>query len=393
MDMKTSATHTARWPEAANAIPRDIFHRDDIYEEELARIFHGPVWHPVVHDAEIPEPHDYKTITLGERPLLLTRGEDGQVRCFINACTHRGVMLVPGYRGSAPNHECPYHRWTFDSAGKLVVCPGEDDFIAGFSKNDFGLMAVRLESCWGLHFATLDDSAVPLASFLEGMEEIIRRILGGDGRLQLLGYQKVMFDCNWKAYFDQDGWHAPMLHAAFRMLNWTGGKGELLGTRYGHRNAHYEIVPNQGNGVLKDPSVIAYRHHPEDGGQLAILFPATNMNKQMDTMTVRYVIPLGPDRTEVHYAYFAHADDDPETFRHRVRQSSNMLGPSGFITLEDGAVFNRIQKSTRTPGNNFMIKGMRLDADPYLDSQQNDELQSVVFWNAYREVMQMDSTD
>jgi len=180
-----------------------------------------------------------------------------------------------------------------------------------------------------------------------------------------------------------------MLHAAFRMLNWTAGKGVLSGTRHGHRNAHYEIVPNPKPPLIEDPSVIAYRHRPEDGGQLAILFPTTNMNKQMDTMTVRYAMPLGPNCTEVHYTYFAHQDDDEDTRRHRLRQSSNMLGPSGFITLEDGAVFNRIQRARGATGNNYMVKGVRLDADPYTDSAQNDELQCVVFWDAYRAAMGM----
>lgn len=393
MDMKTRSADAYAWPSAPNAIPRDIFHREDIFRAEIERIFHGPCWHPVAHDAEIPEPHDYKTFTLGERPLLISRGADGAVRAFINACSHRGVLLVPGFRGHGEQHECPYHRWSFDSAGALRVCPGEDDFIAGFDKADFGLPPVRLESIHGLHFATLDPAAPPLGTFLAGMEDIIGRILGGDGRLTLLGYQKVIFNCNWKAYFDQDGWHAPMLHAAFRMLNWVGGKGVLSGTPHGHRNAHYEIVPNRKPPLIKDPSVIAYEHRPEDGGQLAILFPTTNMNKQMDTMTVRYAVPLDANRTEVHYTYFAHQDDDDATRRHRLRQSSNMLGPSGFITLEDGAVFNRITKARGATGNNYMVKGMRLDADPYTDSQQNDEMQCVVFWDAYRRALGMTRAD
>jgi len=389
MDMQTRTGSAYAWPAEPHAIPRDIFHREDTFREELERIFHGPVWHPVAHEAEIPSPHDYKTFLLGERPLLITRDAHGKVHAHINACSHRGVLVVPDFRGNAAQHECPYHRWTYDSAGALRTCPGEQDFIPGFDKARFGLPPVRLESCWGLHFATLDPAAPPLATFLEGMDEIIRRILGGDGRLRLLGYQKVRFDCNWKAYFDQDGWHAPMLHAAFRMLNWTAGKGVLSGTRHGHRNTHYEIVPNAKPPLIEDPSVIAYRHCPEDGGQLAILFPTTNMNKQMDTMTVRYAMPLGPNCTEVHYTYFAHQDDDADTLRHRLRQSSNMLGPSGFITLEDGAVFNRIQRARGATGNNYMIKGVRLDADPYTDSAQNDELQCVVFWDAYRAAMGM----
>ena len=114
------------------------------------------------------------------------------------------------------------------------------------------------------------------------------------------------------------------------------------------------------------------------------------MNKQMDIMTVRYALPRGPNRTEVHYAYFAHQDDDADTLRHRVRQSSNLLGPSGFINLEDGAVFNRIQRATPGGGNNLMLKGMRPGADVYRESVQNDEMQSMVFWNAYRAAMGYD---
>ena len=65
----------------------------------------------------------------------------------------------------------------------------------------------------------------------------------------------------------------------------------------------------------------------------------------LDIINCRFANPLSPTQTEVHYAYFAHQDDDPELVRHRVRQSSNLIGPSGFISLEDGAVFGRIQKA------------------------------------------------
>ena len=387
MDMKADQAIQVNWPDESYVIPRNIFEREDVYQEELNRIFHGPVWHPVVHDAELPQRHDFKTVTLGDRPILLMRSEAGEVRAFINACTHRGVMVATGFSGNAAQHVCPYHGWTFDSAGALRACPGEEDFVPGFDRADHGLPRVRIESLWGLHFITLDDAAPPLEAFLAGMDETMRRILGGDGRLRLLGYQKVQFDVNWKAYFDQDGWHAPMLHAAFRMLELRAERGVLKGTRRGHRNINYGMVPVTKTDLLQDISVIEYRHQPEDGGQLALLFPTFNMNKQMDIMTVRYATPRGPAKTEVHYAYFAHQDDDEETYRHRLRQSSNLLGPSGFINLEDGAVFHRIQQATSGGGHNYMVKGMHPGADVYTDSVQNDEMQSMVFWNAYREVM------
>ncbi len=56
-------------------------------------------------------------------------------------------------------------------------------------------------------------------------------------------------------------------------------------------------------------------------------------------------------------------------------------------------IFHRddIYKASGATGNNYMVKGMRLEADPYTDSRQNDELQCVVFWNAYRRAMGMGS--
>lgn len=387
MDMKAETGLFIDWPEQEHIVPRDIFEREDVYARELERIFHGPVWHPVAHDAELPAAHDYKTAQVGRIPLLVMRDLGGTVRAFINACTHRGVMVATRFRGKAPSLQCPYHGWTFDSAGKLSFCPGEEDFYPGFDRANHGLPVLRTESALGLHFVTLSTDTPPLRTFLDGMQGTMARILGGDGRLRLLGYQKTLFDVNWKAYFDQDGWHTPMLHAAFRMLRVRGKPGTLHGSRPGHRKVNYDMEPVTETDLLRDISVIEYRHHPEHGGQLVLLFPTTNLNKQMDIMTVRYATPLGPNRTEVHYAYFAHQDDDPDTLRHRVRQSSNLLGPSGFINLEDGAVFNRIQKATPGGGHNNMVKGTRPGADPYKDSVQGDEMQSLVFWNAYRDVM------
>src|SRR5208282_2860358 len=95
--------------------------------------------------------------------------------------------------------------------------------------------SVRLAEFKGLIFATLSDQAPPLTEFLGEIAEPLADCLGGDGRLTLLGYQKVTYACNWKVYVDQDGYHPPLLHAAFRLLNWQGGKGEILATDHGTR--------------------------------------------------------------------------------------------------------------------------------------------------------------
>ena len=39
---------------------------------------------------ELPSPGDYKAMTVLETPIILARNQTGEVKCFLNACRHRG---------------------------------------------------------------------------------------------------------------------------------------------------------------------------------------------------------------------------------------------------------------------------------------------------------------
>jgi hypothetical protein len=90
----------------------------------------------------------------------------------------------------------------------------------------------------------------------------------------------------------------------------------------------------------------------------------------------------------VHYAYYAHQDDSPDLVQHRVRQASNLLGPSGFISLEDGAVFSRVHNGSRSLGTLSFQKGYDgkpLEAPCFVG--QNDEASNLIRWELYRRSM------
>ena len=74
----------------------------------------------------------------------------------------------------------------------------------------------------GLIFATFDAASPTLDSYLGDVRPYLETALHEDGRLNLLGYQKVVFASNWKEYNDQEGCHAKLLHRAFRLLGWQG---------------------------------------------------------------------------------------------------------------------------------------------------------------------------
>src|SRR4051812_10640430 len=165
MSVSDVAVH---WPAAYNTLPKDIFHRRDVYDAELARIFYGPEWHPLAHRSEIPNKGDFKTLQIGEAPVLIVHGDDGKVRVFYNSCPHRGTQLQICARGHAKEIECPYHRWLFSLKGDLVGAPGIAEFSTNFKKEDFGLRELRSGEYCGLTFATCSDAAPDLTEFMRG---------------------------------------------------------------------------------------------------------------------------------------------------------------------------------------------------------------------------------
>jgi phenylpropionate dioxygenase-like ring-hydroxylating dioxygenase large terminal subunit len=385
--MASTSEVPLRWPAEYNVLPKEVFHREDVYRAELEKIFYGPEWHPLAHVSEIPNKGDFKTLQIGEAPVLIVHGDDGKVRVFFNSCSHRGTQLQICPRGNAKEFECPYHRWLYNLRGDLIGAPGTDDFEPKFRKQDFGLRELPSGQASGLIFATCSDKAPPLEKFLNGATEYLSKALG-DGRLKLIGYQKTVYGTNWKEYNDNEGYHPPLLHRAFRLLKWAGGKGTNGVTEYGHKVMEAEVQQPKP-GFLDDHSLVEFRDTSTPLRSIIVSFwPMTTIVKHMDVINIRYAFPLSQDDTEVHYAYYAHQDDSPELVQHRVRQASNLLGPSGFISLEDGAVFSRVHNGSRTLGTLSFQKGYEgkpLEAPCFVG--QNDEASNLIRWELYRRSM------
>jgi anthranilate 1,2-dioxygenase large subunit len=385
--MRNDSALDLRWPAKFNEIPKEVFHRADVFKLELERIFHGREWHPVAHSGEIPARGDLKTGYVGAVPVLIVHGDDGVIRVFQNSCAHRGTQLKTCARGNAAKIECPYHRWTFSNRGELIGVPGIGDFPKDFRKEDYGLRVLRSAQICGLVFVTLSEETPALEEYLDDTVEHIARAMGGDGRLKLLGYQKVAFASNWKEYSDNEGYHGPLLHAAFRMLKFAQGQGVQFMTPHAHKVNSASLAVPEPN-FIEDGSVVEGRDPRLPPHNIVVsLFPVTIITRNLDVISIRYATPISPDETEVHYAYFAHADDDADLVEHRIRQASNLIGPSGFISLEDGAVFNRLHVGSHSHGNVAFQKGVRgpIEAPYVLD--KGDEAGNLIRWEHYRETM------
>jgi nitrite reductase/ring-hydroxylating ferredoxin subunit len=210
----------ATFPETAPdtlAVPLDYFTDESWFAKEREVFERAPI--ALVASCEVPAPHDYLVRTAVGRSLLCTRDAAGRAHVFLNYCRHRAAEPVHGC-GNAKRFTCPYHAWTYDSAGALVGMPLRDrnECIA---YDDYGLVELPSEERHGFIWAVLDRTCpIDVASHLGALDAEIGD-LGCDRMHYYPSHEEVRIEANWKICTEGvlEGLHVPYVHAQTFNLN------------------------------------------------------------------------------------------------------------------------------------------------------------------------------
>ncbi len=192
------------WPEGAiTEIPYRIYTDPAIFEQEMARIFCGESWAYVGLDVELPNPGDYIVSQIGNRSVVITRDEQGEVRGFANRCAHRGVKVCRQPSGNNRFFVCPYHQWSYDARGRLRGVP----FVKGvnkqggmpddFDREDHNLPALAITTRGGVIFASFAEDPPNFSEYLgQTNRDYFDRVFNGR-ELTVLGYSRQLIPGNW----------------------------------------------------------------------------------------------------------------------------------------------------------------------------------------------------
>jgi phenylpropionate dioxygenase-like ring-hydroxylating dioxygenase large terminal subunit len=168
-------------------------------------------WLYAAHDSEITQSGAFKVIDIAGTSVVVVRGDDGEIRSFVNACRHRGAPVAKADGGVARQFTCPYHSWTYDLRGQLARVPDERDFV-GLCREERALTPVRCETWGGWVFINLDSEAEPLSQFLAPLTDRLSCIAEADW--QVLHAKSDYVNCNWKVLAEGflEVYHARTVH-------------------------------------------------------------------------------------------------------------------------------------------------------------------------------------
>jgi anthranilate 1,2-dioxygenase large subunit len=394
-------------------IPYKVYSSQELYDLEQELIFRGPVWSFLGLEAEVPNPGDFKSTFVGDTPVVVTRNDDRSLSVWINRCAHRGATVCRAARGNARSHICVYHQWSYDTRGNLKGVPfrnGVKDspgMPADFDPKNHGLQQLRADSYRGLIFATFSERTPSLYDYLgprmrSGLDRIFPK------PIVYLGCVRQYAKSNWKLYNDnvRDPYHASLLHAFFSTFNIfrAGMRFRIVGDQSGLHNlitafhtadsggAEYKEnkVSSFKEGLkLEDPSILVNVKEFDEvvNTHIESIFPQLVATQIQNSLAVRQILPKGPSNFELIFSFFGYTDDTPEMRMHRIKQA-NLVGPAGFVSMEDTLVTEMVQSATVGSGDALSMIDMGRDVPD--DQQLNSgigESRIRGFWRGYQELM------
>ena len=363
-------------------IPSFIFGDPQIHQLETEKIFRK-TWIFVAHESEIPEPGDYVTRSIGNWPVIVARGEDRNVRVFLNVCRHRGMRVCNAELGNASHFRCAYHGFTYTNSGDLVGVPYHKDVYGdNLKKEELGLVQVRSESYRGLVFGTWNQDAEPLSDFLGGMKWYLD-IVVGRAEMEVIGPpQKWIADTDWKLAADNfvsDSYHTMYTHRSIAAI------GEVPKADYFKKGYHISLENGHGLGMTANhektdiifPEELwpEYRQNltPEQQETLKFMVNAhgnvsPNLSfliseywfkgEKVSFTTLRLWQPVAPGKIEV-ISWFLVEKNAPEKWRELSRQVYILnFGSSGVFEQDDTENWHNITNNQRPPINFKYVMGL-----------------------------------
>jgi len=321
-----------------------------IISSEVNKIFYDhPI--PIALSAEFKENNSYKAAKVIDTPLLITRGEDGVVRTFINICKHRGAPVCPEGSGRKSKFNCTYHGWMYNNTGDLVNIFKSDTF-GDIDKSKIKLTELFCEERSGFIWACLNpDIKYDLNKWMNGFDAELDDIdLKNWHLFKSIKINGPMWKICWDGY--TDGYHHHMVHPE------TVGKNTIV-----NLIAHDTYGPHQrfafGLKNIDELSDIEEKDwEPENHLRLIhSVFPNSSISAIQNEHCLVSIIFPSPDLQETITTQYILCLKEPKT-KEEIKKAEEFAELSRAAIIDEDYPINfKIQESIHSKANTEFLFG------------------------------------
>jgi len=385
----------------SDRVHTSLYNDPDIFSAEMEKIFQR-TWVWVGHVSEIPNPGDFVTTYVGLQPVIVNRDRDGEIHVLLNRCRHRASTVCEGRKGNARAFVCPYHGWGYGQDGTLKGIPYRKSYDDNFDKSDYSLVSLRVEQYAGLIFATFDEDAEPLDTFLGNAKPWIDLFMkqGGGYPIAVGGEHRFRFPGNWKIQLENttDAYHFPVVHKSFltsldnqaeEMFSFLEGDGYVQDLGNGHSvmvmipelidlDANLDQpIPDRFEALAES---LRQKHSEEEVRKIVRAVGGTGFNINLfpnlacSLAFFRVLRPISVTETEIRHIALTMDGGPVEANQARLRLHEHFQGPMGFGTPDDADVWERVQMGAQAgPDLSIMLnRGMAGDGQGPGGSNRGD---------------------
>ncbi|MGO2391451.1 MULTISPECIES: aromatic ring-hydroxylating oxygenase subunit alpha [unclassified Halomonas] len=335
---------------SAFSLPQPFYNDARLFALDMQEVFEKE-WLFAGMTCEIPAKGNFMTLEIGDNPIVIVRGGEGQIHAFHNVCRHRGSRLCTKDKGKVAKLVCPYHQWTYELDGRLLFAGS--DMGTDFDLNQFGLKPVSVCTAGGFVFINLSDNPPAIDDFLVTLEHYLEPYQMDN--VKVAAESSIIEQANWKLVIENNrecyhcnGAHPELLNSLIefddtedpratdkykdlvtrKQADWNGEQIPWQLKRFGKRNRVTRtplldgVVSMTMDGKPGCQKLMGRLTSP-DMGSLRILHLPNSWNHFMgDHAVVFRVLPLGPQQTMVTTKWLVHKDAvegvdyDPENMRH-----------------------------------------------------------------------------
>ena len=351
--------------EEANGLPNTCYISDDYLAYERDKVFCNN-WTVIGVGSSIPNPGDAKPYNLLGIPLIIIRDKEAKIRVFHNVCSHRGYKLLDKPCTLKNLIRCPYHSWSYDFKGNLVVTP----HIGGlnihqsenFDKAKSNLKEIRTQIWMDIIFININSNEIDFEEYIKPLEQRWSKFINSDDQNLLVhsndyGYFSLDVKCNWKFAIENycESYHLPTIHPELNKVsnindhyhiqglpNRFAGQGSKKYEQPIKGNKKFNIFSNWEKSVMKNSEYIA-------------LFPNVMIGLHIDHFYVFWLEPLAANKTKEHMQmyYVGEESANGEGLKELRKKNSRFWKD---VMLEDINAIEGMQEGRGSPvynGGNF----------------------------------------